>query len=143
LEAWKTGKTKPGRTSKAITKNANLFDKGLIYRQLKPTETFKIGDDKGKVLMPKIFRRQNAWMVLKEAGVISGSMSFKTYLKKAPDQLVTLEDFLENGIHSATVYCLHDFINTGNKVAKSPEELVFKEKPGTLLDSKGKKVTFW
>lgn len=146
LTAWKTGKTKAGRLGKNYSKNASIFNDKLLYE---PTASlpagfkFNLGDDKGKVLMPKIFRRQVSWMVQKETKVIPASTSFQAYLKKTPDQLVLLNDFLVNGIHAAKVFFLHDFVNSNAMVAKNPEELVFQEKPGTLVDAKGKKITDW
>jgi hypothetical protein len=143
LTAWKKGKTKSGRTSKSILKDAGVFDWNMLYLKPPVQGSFHIGDDKGLALMPKIFRRQVSWMVQKKAKVIPAGMSFHSYLKKAPDQLVLLNDFLANGITSATIVNLHDFISADNKVLKNPEEMVFNEKPGTLVNAKGKKVTNW
>jgi endonuclease YncB( thermonuclease family) len=146
LNAWKTGKTKAGRIGKNITKNAALFDWDLVYQpagSLAANFSFKTGDDKGKVLLPKIFRRQVSWMVQKKAKVISTSTSFYAYLKKTPDQLVLLNDFLNNGIHAAKILSLHDFVTKENLITKNPEDFVFQEKPGTLVNAKGKKITDW
>lgn len=143
LDAWKKGKTKKGRTSKAITYDAGNFDWDLLYRRPPVEDPFKIGDDKGKSLIPKIFRRQTSWMVSKKSGVISKSTSFHAYLKKSPDQMILLNDFLRDGIHSATVSFLHDFVSSDNIISKKPEEFVFKEKPGTLVNAKGVKITKW
>jgi endonuclease YncB( thermonuclease family) len=146
LNAWKNGKLKAGRIGTNIIKNASPFDWGMLYEPPGLTGNgfiFNIGDDKGKVLMPKIFRRQVSWMVQKKAGVIPGSTNFNTYLKKAPDQLVLLNDFLTNGIHAAKRLYLHDLISSGNQFLKNGEELVFQEKPGTLENAKGKKLTDW
>jgi hypothetical protein len=82
-------------------------------------------------------------MVGKKAGVLTKNTKFQSYLKKSPDQLVLLDELINNGLHSATVYNLHDFVSTDNQVLKDSEELVFKEKPGTLVDSEGKKITKW
>lgn len=143
LAAWVKGKTKLGRTGKAISKDANDFDWDLIYRKPSPDIDFKLGDDKGKVLMPKIFRRQSSWMVSKKAGVITPNTSFQTYLKKSPDQLILLKELLSQGLHSATTYSLHDFVTENNLILKNPEELIFKEKPSTLVNSEGFKITQW
>ncbi len=145
MAAWKKGKTKSNRPGKSLSLNATEFDWKLLYREPHKDNpiAFTPGEDKGKVLMPKIFRRQVAWMVSKETKVISGSTSFQAYLKKKPDQLVLLDDFLTNGINSAKVFALHEFVSTNNKVSKKPEELVFKEKSGTLENSNGQKITAW
>lgn len=142
LAAWQKGKTFKGRTSNAISKDASNFNWDLLYRMPKEVDGFEMGEDAGEALMPKLFRRQVSWMIAKKAGVISKSTSFQTFLKKTPDQLILLDEFLEDGIHAAKVYALHDFIE-GNIFDRNPEELVFKEKPGTLVDEDGAKITEW
>ena len=143
LTAWKKGKKIKGRTSKSLIKDASKFDENLLYRRPGTVEDFKIGDDKGKTIMPKIYRRQVSWIVSKKAKVISAGTSFKTQLKKSPDQLVLLNDFLSDGLTASTVHALHDFISDENKILKKPEELIFQEKPGTLVNASGKKIVEW
>jgi endonuclease YncB( thermonuclease family) len=145
LKAWTKGKKKKNRPGKSISKNANDFDMNLLYREPKAGVVipFTPGEDKGKVLMPKIYRRQVSWLISKEAKVIAASATFKAYLKKKPDQLALLDDFLANGINSAKVFSLDEFISAENKVLKNPEEFVFKEKAGTLVDASGKKIEKW
>ncbi len=143
LSAWQKGKKIKGRTSKSIIKNATKFDWDLIYREAGTVENFAISDDKGKSIMPKIFRRQVAWMVAKKAGVITTKTSFKTQLKKSPDQLVLLNEFIANGITASKVYALHDFITDEGRILKKPEEFVFQEKPGTLVGPTNKKIIEW
>lgn len=145
LTAWKKGKAKPARPGKSITKDAGKFNWKLLY--LKPKKggviPFTPGEDKGKVLMPKIFRRQVAWMVAKKAGVIPSNTKFKEYLQMKPDQLVMLKDFLDNTLNSATVIALDELVTTKSIVTKNPEDMVFKEKPSTLVNANGKKITQW
>ena len=145
LAAWAKGKNKKNRPGKSISKNANDFDMNLLYRKPKVGVVipFTSGEDKGKVLMPKIYRRQVSWLMSKEAKVIAASTTFKAYLKKKPDQLALLDDFLANGVNSAKIFSLDEFVSAENKVLKKPEEFVFKEKAGTLVDSKGNKIEKW
>jgi endonuclease YncB( thermonuclease family) len=143
LAVWKKGKKLKGRTSKSIIKDAGKFDETLLYRKPGTVTDFKTGDDKGKTIMPKIYRRQVAWTVSKKTKIISAGTSFKTQLKKAPDQLILLNDFLSDGLTASTVHALHDFISDENKILKKPEEFIFQEKPGTLVNAKGKKITEW
>lgn len=143
LNAWKKGKKIKGRTSKSIIKDAAKFNWDLFYRSPGSVQNFSMGDDKGKTIMPKIFRRQVAWMISKKASIITAGTSFKTQLQKSPDQLVLLNDFLANGITASKVYALHDFISPENKILKKPEEIIFQEKAGTLVDTNGKKITAW
>ena len=143
LAAWKKGKKIKGRTSKSIIKDASQFDETLLYRKPGTVTDFTIGDDKGKTIMPKIYRRQVSWIVSKKAKVISAGTSFKTQLKKSPDQLVLLNDFLSDGLTASTVHALHDFISDENKILKKPEDFIFQEKPGTLVNARGKKIVEW
>jgi endonuclease YncB( thermonuclease family) len=145
LQAWKKGATKTGRTGKALSRNATLFDWKMVYRapNKEAPIKFTMGEDKGKVLMPKIFRRQVAWKVGLKAGVLEKGTSFKTYLESKTDDMVLLNDFLENGVNSAKVYHLDDFVDKKNQVLKKPEELVFKEKAAILYNSDGSKVEKW
>ena len=143
LDAWAKGKKKANRLGTFTSKDVNEFDWKMLYRKPSAEIKFKSGEDKGRVLMPKIFRRQTAWMISKKVGVITKTTSFKTYLKKTPDQLILLNDLLSEGLHSATVYALHNFVSADNLITKKPEELIFKEKPGTLVNSKGVKIEKW
>jgi endonuclease YncB( thermonuclease family) len=145
MNVWKKGKKKSGRPGKSISRNANDFDWTLLY--IKPKKdvviSFTPGEDKGPVLMPKIYRRQLSWLVSKEAKVITAATTFKAYLKKKPDQLVLLDDFLNNDLNSAKVFNLDEFVSADNKVLKNPDEIVFKEKPGYLVNAAGVKITKW
>lgn len=145
LKAWKKGSKIKGRTGTALLRNATAFDWKLIYREPDKDNPikFKMGEDKGKVLMPKIYRRQVAWKVSVKAGVFEKGTSFKTYLESKTDDLVLLNDFLDNGVNSSKVYHLDEFVDKKNKISKKPEELVFKEKPATLFASNGAKVEKW
>ncbi|MBL7701455.1 MAG: thermonuclease family protein [Ferruginibacter sp.] len=145
MDAWEKGKKKSNRPGSAVLKNANKFDFNLMYRKPKKGVEipFTMGEDAGEVLMPKIYRRQVSWLVSKKAKVISSATSFQSYLKKKPDQLVLLKDFLDNDLNSATVLNLNEFISPENFVLKSPEDFVFKEKPGTLVNGSGKKIAEW
>lgn len=145
LEAWKKGKKKANRPGSSVSMNANKFDFNMMYRKPKKGVEipFTMGEDAGEVLMPKIYRRQVSWLVSKKAKVISSATSFQSYLKKKPDQLVLLKDFLDNDLNAAVVLSLDEFLSSENLVLKKPEELVFKEKPGSLADANGKKITDW
>ncbi len=140
LKAWEKGKKIAARPSKNLTNDISVFDWNLAFRK-PPVKGFKLGDDKGKILVPKIFRRQAAWMIAKKAGAISKSTSFAKYLSFSPDEMQMLDDFLENGVHAAATYKLQDFVE-GTKVKLTPEQIIFKEKPGTLVKG-NKKVVTW
>jgi hypothetical protein len=115
----------------------------LLYRRPPVESFFALGDDKGKALMPKIFRRQTAWMLQKKVGIIKRNTSFKAYLQTTKDEFFLLNDFLNNGVHSATTQFLYNVVNSKHQVLKHAHEMVFKEKPSNLVDPKGKRITDW
>lgn len=143
LTAWAKGKKIKGRTSQSISTNASKFDWKLIYRKPSTVKKFTIGEDKGPSIMPKIFRRQVAWAVAKKAGIANTSKNFKGHLQKTPDQLMLLKDFLQDGLTAGKMHALHEFVDAKGKILEAPEQLVFQEKPGTLLNKNGKKITAW
>lgn len=125
---------KKGRVWKDYSHDAGKFDPKLVFRPKGPPQPAK---DKGKVLMPKIFRRQLAYRMQKKAGVIAGS--FTEYLKANPDLCYTLDEFLKLGKDTAPERKLFEFMK-GNKFTRKPHEVVFKEKFSTLIGKTGKKV---
>lgn len=125
---------KKGRIWKDYSHDAGKFDSKLVFRPKGPVQASK---DKGKVLMPKIFRRQLAYRMQKKAGVFTGS--FTEYLKANPDDCFATADFLKKGVHSAERRKLSDFMK-GNKFTVKPHEIVFREKFSTLVNKNGKKV---
>jgi endonuclease YncB( thermonuclease family) len=144
LDAWEKGKKIAKRTSKAITNDVNKFDWDLIYRSPGSVDSFKQGEDKGKVLLPKIFRRQVAWMVAKKAGIGSKTKTFIQHLGNA-DELVLVTEYLDNNcdLNSTTTFKLKDRISAKNKFIDQPEDIAFKEKPGKLVNAKNKEITKW
>jgi endonuclease YncB( thermonuclease family) len=115
--------------------DAGSFDESLVYR--KTGAVPNAASDKGPVLMPKLFRRQVAHRMEKKAKVFSGTL--EAYLKSKIDNCFTLDDFLENGVHSAVPRRFDEFIK-GTKFSIKPHEIVFKEKPSKVVDDKGKTI---
>ena len=97
--------------------------------------------DVGPLLIPKLFRRQTTWWAYKKAEVVRGN--FRKYLIKKHDRLILTTDFLSLGVHAATERQLGDFLDSSGKFSLGPQDMVFKEKPSTLLDANGKKVASW
>jgi hypothetical protein len=58
--------------------------------------------------MPKMFRRQVAYQMQKQAGIVKGSL--KSFLARSPDRCFELQDFLEQSVHSATERTLDEFL---------------------------------
>jgi endonuclease YncB( thermonuclease family) len=131
LAAMRKGKRK-GRVVTAITGDTGAFDDSLVYRPHGQPE-----DDKGPVLMPKLFRRQVAYQLQKRAGIVGGS--FKAFLTASPDYCFTIDDFLETTVHSATPRTLDEFLE-GHTFTPAPHELVFKEKFSSVVDARGHRI---
>jgi endonuclease YncB( thermonuclease family) len=112
----------------SLTDDLNHFEADLLYRKNGPP---KPAEDKGDVVMPKLFRRQVAFQAEKKAKLFGGS--FKKFLERAKDECLLTEDFLEQGVHTAPTHLLSDFVQ-GNRFTLTPEALVFKEKPASLVD---------
>jgi endonuclease YncB( thermonuclease family) len=123
-----------GRIWKDYSTDTAKFDAKLLYRPKGPIEASK---DKGKVLMPKVFRRQLSFRLQKKAGVVSGS--FAEYLKANRDPCFRTDEFIKQGANTAPIRALHDFIK-GNKLLVKPHEVVFREKFSSMVDKNGKKI---
>jgi endonuclease YncB( thermonuclease family) len=123
-----------GRIWKDYSHDTSKFDSRLVYR---PKGQIQPSKDKGKVLMPKVFRRQLSYRIQKKAGVVGGS--FTDYLKAHPDDCFKLDEFLEHDEHSAPLRHLHDFMK-GNKFTPKPQEIVFREAESSLVNKNGKKI---
>lgn len=125
---------KNGRVWKHYSLDTSKFDGKLVYRPKGPPQPAK---DKGPVLMPKLFRRQLAYRMQKKAALITGS--FAAYLEKNRDACFETDEFLKEGVHSAPIRHLHEFIK-GTKFTLQPEAIVFREKFSSLVNSKKKKL---
>ena len=141
LTATQTGRQKPNRLWKHLRKTVGQFDRSLLFRgkgaALNPAA------DIGSVLMPKLFRRLCTFSIYRQVGIVSGN--FHTYLKNANprDGCFLTADFLDQGASAAPVHFLDEFVGADGKISKQPHELVFREKPSTLVGPGGKKIKKW
>jgi len=105
------------------------FDASLVFRG-KGAEPNPAGD-RGKVIMPKLFRRLSTWVVNRRSKMVSGT--FLAYLGKKPDELHLTADFLQQGPAAAAVHRLTEFIGANGAFRASPSDLVFREAPSHLV----------
>jgi endonuclease YncB( thermonuclease family) len=131
--AVKKGKAKK-RAWSDYSVAVNQFDKTLVYRRHGPVDA---ANDKGPVLMPKIFRRQVSYQMQKAAGIAVGK--FAEFLSQSKDACFLTREFLAQSIHTAPVRALHEFI-AGSAFTLEPQDLVFKEKFSDLLNKNGKPI---
>jgi endonuclease YncB( thermonuclease family) len=117
---------------------ASDFDINLVFRGKGAAPN--PAADVGCVVVPKLFRRLAAYVVNKKAKMISGS--FESYLrsKRSSDSVHLTSEFLSQGASAAPVWFLDEFVQSGF-VTVWPEELVFREKPSTVVGPGGAPVT--
>jgi endonuclease YncB( thermonuclease family) len=125
---------------KFLSKTVEDFDFDL--REPKKNETSVLDDDTGPVLFPKLYRRFTNWSARHKAKTTAES--FQDFLAGGsngkPDTCYETDDFLANGVHSATARSLDEFVQSGKKVKFAPDELVFGEAPSKLVSSDGKEI---
>ena len=118
---------------KYASSDLSVFDRTLLFRNKGAIDATA---DKGKVYLPKLYRRRSTYGVAKIAGIASGS--FKNYLKALPDACFETSDLLANGITVATPHLLDEFVNAQSQFLAAPADLVFQEAASRVVDSKGK-----
>jgi endonuclease YncB( thermonuclease family) len=140
VDAWKIGKKIAARPEKSLRKPLQPFIPGRNVGNAKLP-------DHAKLNIPKIFRRQ-AQFWTEVAGPLTRT-EFVTLLNKGikgkPDAAFPLDYFLKNFKHlnPKKRVSLADKISSQGTTLFSPEQLVFKEDPATLLAANGKPVKGW
>jgi len=127
------------RTSKAgLWKNASNqlmpFDPKLVFRK---NGVPNPAQDKGPVIMPKLFRRRSTFGIALIAKIAKGT--FKTYLQGEPDGCFQTSDFLSQGTNAATHHQLDEFISPQGTFLVNAKDLVFREQPSKVVKN-GKDV---
>ena len=124
-----------------LTGAIGVLDRTLVFR---PHGTPNPKADVGETLMPKLFRRQVRFTVSDLNNIAVGN--FRNYLSKLKDPWVTVRQFLSNPrIRPPTNQKnLSPLVSTNNVFGKDPGDIVFFEKPSTLVNVQtGKKVAGW
>lgn len=140
LALTKTARAKKLLVWKHLAKTIPAFDFDL--REPKAGETGVLVTDKGAVILPKLFRRYTNWSARKKAGITS--QTFQKFLGEGsggkPDTCYEIDDFLANGVHSATPRNFAEFVEGGKAIKFQPEGLVFGEAPSSLVGTDGKPI---
>lgn len=97
-------------------------------------------EERGPVIMPKLFRRASTWKINRMAKMVTGGLG--AYLAAHPDDCYLTGQFL-GGPYSAPHRKLHEFYRADGTFRLRPDELVFQEKESTLIGPNGKPVTSW
>lgn len=140
LALTKTARTKKLPVWKHLARTIGAFDFDL--REPKAGETAVLATDKGPVILPKLYRRYTNWSARKKAKVTS--QNFQKFLGEGsggkPDTCYEINDFLTNGVHSATPRNFAEFVEGGKTIKFQPDGLVFGEAPSTLVGADGKAI---
>ena len=140
LDAWKIGKKSAARPGKSLRKPLQPF---VPTRNVNNAKL----PDGGKLNIPKIFRRQ-AQFWTEVPGPLTAT-EFVARLKKGikgkSDKAFPLSYFLKHFKHlnPKKRVTLVSRIGSHGETLFSPEELVFKEDPATLLGANGQPVKGW
>ena len=140
VDAWKVGRNKSGRPGKSLQKDLQPFD------PTRNVDNAKLPDG-GKLNIPKIFRRQATFWT-EVAGPLTPAQ-FVALLNKGvkgkSDTAYPLAYFLANidKLDPKKRIRMASKIGPQGQTLFKPEDLVFKEDPGTLFDAAGQKVTGW
>lgn len=140
VDAWKVGKKIPARPGKSLRRPLQPFVSG------RNVDNAKLPDG-GKLNIPKIFRRQ-AQFWTEVAGPLTRT-EFVALLKKGikgkADSAFLLDYFMKNfkQLDPKKRVTLVSKISSQGQTLFSPEELVFREDPATLLGANGQPVKGW
>ena len=112
---------------KKATSDLTQFNRSLVFRKGGPANP---AADPGPVFMPKLFRRRSTFGVALIAKMTKGT--FKNYLHQEPDNCFETSDFLNQGVHAATLRLLDEFVSPQGKFLVNAKDLVFREMPSDL-----------
>lgn len=119
------------------------FNFALQYENVKLADLSPaLAKDKGKFIMPKLYRRQTTYAARKAAGIFSGT--YQAFVASQHKSFVPIEVFLLHGKNGKLEF-LEDHLHQNN-FDLSPDELVFTEDRSTLVDAPSKTakaITAW
>lgn len=135
-------KTKKKGVWKHLTPFIGQLNTGMVFRR--PSDNPKKTADVGDVLIPKIFRRQVKFTV-SQINKLPNSTDFRDFLASESDPFVKTPSFLKNPKiqPSNKTKNLSVLITQIGSFATDPGDLVFFEKPSTLVNAQNKPVTSW
>jgi endonuclease YncB( thermonuclease family) len=123
-----------GRVWSTLVDDTSKFKPKLVYRKGGPIDT---ENDQGALILPKLFRRQVAYKTEVLAKVFNGS--YAEFLADRPDECYLTGEFLDKGPHSAPTHRLAEFMK-GKRFQKQAEDVVFREKFSTVVNSAGQRI---
>lgn len=121
------------------TPKLGTFNFKLLYTSGKKTPGFQNGDDRGVLIMPKLYRRQTTWACYKKAGIAANT--FAQYLKALNERFYLTADYLASGAN-APWQKLGAFVKAG-QFTLDPGGMVLEEAESTLYSAGNAPVTAW
>jgi endonuclease YncB( thermonuclease family) len=119
------------------------FDPDLRFRKLTGFTRTDAAKDRRRFTTPKLFRRQAAWEAARLAKLPVATTLQEFLGSGTGNEYVTLEDFRLQGLEAAPTRFLGDLIRSTSRLRLKPEQIIFKEKPSTLVDPDGELITDW
>ncbi len=132
LALYKKGQSAPGHTLHYYTSEIKTFDFQLQFRDPKQNPVYHPVDDKGKVILPKFFRRWSIYNLYQLAAINIGT--FKEYLESKEDDRLILRPDLKKYRQTQKSSIPLSQIFDGSQVMVKPEDMIFIEKPAVLVD---------
>jgi len=118
-----------------LSENVGIANFSLLFR---PKGAPDPEHDIGPVVIPKIFRRQVLWHVSEP------NLMFREFLAtQKEDGWVRMSDFLKDPHIQPAVHDFSTLVDAAGMFLAAPEDLVFFEKPSTLVDAHDHKITSW
>jgi hypothetical protein len=124
---------------KHYTQDPGKFNFDLVYR---PGKAAKPQDDSGPALFPKFFRRQTTWACYKKAKVTKKDFQY-FLLDQKDDGFYKTSSFLKNPDQPSGKLTKIGDSYKGGKFTVAPDQMVFTEKPSTLVGADGKSIHSW
>lgn len=121
------------------TPKLGAFDFALRHETGKKAKGFQAGDDRGALILPKIYRRQATWACQRKAGALKNT--FAQYLTKLSSKFQLVEEYAAQG-SDAPWHQLGAYVKAGQFLLW-PAEMVLKEDPSTLYSQQGAEVISW
>lgn len=136
----KTAQTQKIGLWKHFSQTVLPFDFSLVYEDPKKT-TINLAKDKGKFLIPKLYRRQTTYAVRKKAGLVAQSKTFQAWVKDLETNpingkpkgkgFIPLQVYLLQGKKGKRDFLANHLV--GNKFNLQPDQMVFIEDDSVLL----------
>jgi endonuclease YncB( thermonuclease family) len=135
IKDFKSAKSKPGTMMPDFSAKLLPFDYKLLFR---PNGHLNPSADKGKLILPKLFRRHCYYSILSIAGICA--VSFTDYLKSKKDDNLILYSEFKNYMKSKNKSTFHGILHLtdiykNDTLTVDPDSFVLIEKGSTLIDS--------